>query len=139
MKSRADRTQRVERLAKNARERSATTRAAAQRAILSLSNRGLPVTIKTVAFEAGVSESYLTKQTDLRDRIHALARTEPRAARPPKRALATTLASNQTKMLVMVDRIRELEQENRELRDENSSLRGALLELRRSAGHRRPI
>lgn len=136
MTPRADRAERVERLAKKARERSAVARAAAQRAILSLSNRGLPVTIRTIAVEAGVSESYLTKQADLRDQIRSIAGTQ----QPTRRAhqvSASTLAANQTKMLVMVDRIHELEAETRSLREENAALRGEILELRRAARRRR--
>lgn len=135
MASRTDRAERVERLARKAKERSEATRSAAQRAILSLKNRGLPVTIRTVAVEAGVSESYLTKQIDLRDQIRAIARTQQRAARP-QQSPDSTLAASQTKLLVMTDRIRELEHETRTLRDENASLRGEILELRRAARRR---
>lgn len=135
MTSRPDRSERVERLTRKAKERSEATRAAAQHAILSLSNRGLPVTIKTIAAEAGVSESYLTKHAQLRDQIRALAGDQHRAPRPQQCSPAT-LAANQTKLIVMADRIRELEEENRGLRDENTSLRGEVLELRRAVRRR---
>lgn len=137
MTPRSDRAERVDRLTKKAKERSEAARAAAQRAILSLSNRGLPVTIRTVAAEAGVSESYLTKQADLRDQIRTIAGTQQHTRRA-QQVSASTLAANQTKLLVMADRIRELEAETHTLRDENAALRGEILELRRANRRHKP-
>ena len=86
-----------------------------------------------------MSESYLTKSVELRDQIRALAGDQRRAARPPQQPSASTLASNQTKLLVMADRIRELEGELHSLRDQNASLRGEVLDLRRSARRRQSL
>lgn len=132
--ARADKTERVERLTRKAKERSEVSRAAAQRAILSLKNRGLPVSIKTVAAEARVSESYLAKNFALREQIRALADVSRRSA--PPAPSASTLASSRTKMLVMADRVHELEHELQGLRDENAALRGEILDLRRAARRR---
>lgn len=76
----------------------------------------------------------LTKQPDLRSQIHALAGDQQRAARP--QPTSSMLAANQTKLVVMADRICELERENRGLRGENAALRGEILELRRSVNCR---
>lgn len=133
MAARADRDVRVARLSVKAQERAAEALANARRSIMALSNRGLPVTFKTVSADAGVSESYLRKHPELAGEIRALAGREQPAvtkATPPR---GPSLASMETKMLVMGDRIDELEAENRRLRADNEALRGELLaEKRRS-------
>lgn len=129
---RSDRDERVERLQQKAQERSANAVAAAKRAIMALQSHGRPVSIRTVAEEAGVSESFLTKNADLRAQISALHTPTPRSRARPGDAPSRKLAALQTKLDVVVGRLAELEAENKQLRDENANLRGALLEARRS-------
>ncbi|WP_425568700.1 DUF6262 family protein [Nonomuraea antimicrobica] len=63
-----------------AKERSRSTREKATRALRRLDATGRPITIETVAREAGVSRSWLCSQPDLRteiDKLRASARTTP--------------------------------------------------------------
>jgi len=125
---RSDRDERVTRLSEAARRRSAETRAKTERAITLLRSRGERITPTTVAQQAGVSVSYLSSQPDIRDRIRQLAGSSA-AIKPEPRS--SSEASLRTKLEVVTDRLREMEDEVAALRRENAALRGELLDLRR--------
>lgn len=132
---RSDRNERVERLRRKAQERSVQTFARSRRAIMALQARNEAVTIKSVALEASVSESYLTKNSELKAEIDNL-RSQRAISRPPRSTTdPRTVATLRTQLDVAVDQLKKLTAENSRLRDENANLRGAVLEARRS---RRP-
>lgn len=131
---RSDRDERVERLRTTAHKRSAEAFAAARRAIMSLQARGEPITLKAVAAEAGVSESYLVKNAELKTQIDGL-RSGGIPARPAARSDARSTATLRTQLEVVLEQASKLRAENERLRLENAKLRGALLEARR-AGRR---
>lgn len=131
MAERVDRDVRVARLTAKAQARAAETLAKARRSIMGLSNRGMPVTFRTVAADAGVSESYLRKHPDLASQVRALAGQTRQATVRAAPARQPSIASMETKMLVMSDRLDELEDEAKRLKADNEALRGELLAERR--------
>lgn len=135
MAPRPDKDIRVARLTARAQERSESALTSARRALIALSNRGLPVSFRTVATEAGVSESYLRKHPALAPEIRALAAGSPRP-KPASQPRTPDVASMETKMLVMAERLRVLEAENRTLKSENETLRTEVLNAKRL--NRRP-
>jgi hypothetical protein len=85
------------------------------------------VTLKTVAQEAGVSESYLLKHSELRDRIRSIAGESPSPARRSSQPSASALAATRTKLVILAERLKELEADVKYLRAENAALRGRFL------------
>ena len=133
MPPRADREVRVARLSARSRQRSQTTEAKTRRALMSLTNRGLPISFSLVADEADVSESYLRKHPVFAPEIKRHAQQQP-----ARRSVATPVripdvASMETKMGVMADRLRVLEAENKALKSENATLRAEVLSAKRAA------
>ncbi|WP_043631277.1 DUF6262 family protein [Nonomuraea candida] len=110
-----------------ARKRSQATRDKAVRALRRLDATGRPITIETVAREAGVSRSWLYGQTDLRaeiERLHTSTASSP--VQVPVRQRASD-ASLRSRLQAAQERVRALAAENRELREQ---LTAALGELR---------
>jgi len=126
----------IHHLTEAARRRSQTTRRRAVAALRRMATSGLPVTIDTLAREAGVSRSWIYSQPDLRAEAERL-RDRPRhatgSAAVPDRQRSSD-ASLLRRVEVATQRIRELETDNKRLRD---ALAEALGE-RRSASSRQP-
>ena len=102
-----------------AQERAERTRRLAVAALRRLDTTGKPVTLDSVAREAGVSRSWLYAQTDLRteiQRLRARHQESPASAVPPERQRASD-TSLLRRLEAASERIRRLEQDNRELRD----------------------
>ncbi len=102
-----------------ARRRAEQTRQRATAALRRMDATGAPVSIQTVARQAGVSRSWLYAQPDLRGEIERLrARRRPRqpTPHPPERQRASD-ASLLRRLEAATERIRRLEQDNQHLRD----------------------
>jgi septation ring formation regulator EzrA len=126
---------RTRNLSKAAERRSEETLKRARGALIALHARGEEISYRTVAEEAGVSDSYLRKHPELSAQISALAgKFKPKAA--PPSPTAATAASLRTKLTVTVERLKNVEEEARRLRQENEALRGEVLELRRRVRQR---
>ena len=124
-----DREQRVERLRKAAATRSAEAIARAHRALTALAARGAAVTFASVAAEAEVSESFLHKHPELRDRVRHGRRPNGRPkARSSKEAASA--ASLRVQLDVVTERLAEAKRTINQLKQENEALRGAVSELR---------
>jgi len=111
-----------------ARRRALETHDRAVRALRLLDATGRPVTITTVAREAGVSRSWLYAQTDLRAEIERLRAQQPLASSPPIPVRQRASDASLRRRLEAVNaEIRRLRQENQRLREQ---LAVALGELR---------
>ncbi|MEV4019271.1 DUF6262 family protein [Nonomuraea angiospora] len=113
-----------------AKERSRSTREKATRALRRLDATGRPITIETVAHEAGISRSWLYSQPDLRteiDKLRASSRATP--ALVPVRQRASD-ASLRSRLEAANERVRILSAENRELREQLAAVLGELRSLR---------
>ena len=107
----------IHHLTEAARRRSQTTRRRAVAALRRMATSGLPVTIDTLAREAGVSRSWIYSQPDLRAEAGRL-RDRPRPATDravPVRQRASD-ASLQRRVEIATQRIRDLETDNKRLR-----------------------
>ncbi len=128
--SESTREARVERLKQAARDKSEAAQSRAQRAIISLENRGQPVNFNTVASEAGVSKDFLYRNQRLRKQV-----SERRVA--PSRHVTPTSGDNgattsaAVKLAVATKALRQFRIENARLRQENARLLGDLIALRR--------
>ncbi|MEO8749676.1 MAG: DUF6262 family protein [Allobranchiibius sp.] len=101
-----------------AQQRAEQTRTRALNAIRRLDEAGAPITIDSLAREAGVSRSWLYSQHDIRAQVHALrGRRHPAASAPlpPQRQRATP-ASLLRRLEAATARMRQLEEDNRQLR-----------------------
>lgn len=118
-------------LAVAARARSQAVRARAVQAIEQLHRSGVPVNFAAVAAHAGVSRSWLYRQTDLRARIenlrHDSGHRQPTP--PPIRATPESLRAQNAALQTAIDR---LTQENRRQAEQIEHLLGE-----RRAAHRR--
>jgi len=123
-----------------ARQRALATRERAVRALRRLDATGRPVTIDTVAREAGVSRSWLYNQPDLRTQIQRLRGDTPpgpgawtASTTPPVPARQrASEASLRHRLEAINAEIRRLRQENQQLREQ---LAQALGERRAAALH----
>jgi len=118
-----------------AQRRSQAAHRRAVTALRRMDNTGLPVTFDSVAHEARVSRSWLYTRPDLRAEIERLRDQRPSAPRPriPDRQRASD-ASLRTRLDIALERLRQLEADNRRLRD---ALAEALGE-NRTVGARKP-
>jgi Family of unknown function (DUF6262) len=115
-----------------ARQRTEQTRERAVTTLRRMDAAGQPVTLASLASQAGVSRSWLYRQDDLRAEIERLRdhrRPSPGRATVPGRQRASS-TSLLLRLEAAADRIRRLEAENQQLRD---ALARALGE-RRTAG-----
>lgn len=128
--SRPDRDDRVARLRAAAQRKSEDAAARANRAVITLENRGQAVNFNTVAAEAGVSKDFLYSNTQLRSLITEKRPGRPAAATPA--AQQTSEASALVKLAVATEALRRIRQEAAQLRQENAALRGELLATRRN-------
>jgi len=126
-----------------ARQRALATRERAVRALRRLDATGRPVTIDTVAREAGVSRSWLYGQPDLRAQIQRLrgdtppgpgASTSWTTPPVPARQRASE-ASLRHRLEAINAEIRRLRQENHQLREQLAWAHG---ELRATSVRRQP-
>jgi hypothetical protein len=116
-----------------ARRRALETRERAVRALRRLDATGRPVTIETVAREAGVSRSWLYGQRDLRGEIERLrSRGRPGGSPPVPARQRASDASLRRRLEAVNAEIRRLRQENRALRER---LAWTLGELRATGSH----
>jgi Family of unknown function (DUF6262) len=117
-----------------ARRRALETRDRAVRTLRRLDATGRPVTIETVAREAGVSRSWLYGQADLRAEIERLrSHSRPNGSAPPVPARQRASNASLRRRLEAVNaEIRRLREENRELRER---LAWTLGELRATGIH----
>ncbi|MEV0754239.1 DUF6262 family protein [Streptosporangium sp. NPDC050280] len=119
-----------------AKRRSRATRDKAVRALRRLDVTGQPITIESVARQAGVSRSWLYGQADLRAEIDRL-RTRTGAApggtggraEVPARQRASE-ASLRQRLQTANDRIRALVKDNADLREQLAAALGELRALR---------
>lgn len=124
------RSERIERLRRDAQERSADATARVRRAIIKLERGGQAITFVSVANEARVSRSFLYNNVIARSLVES-KRTAPSAnnrLNDPEKA-----AGEATKLAVVTQALRALQGEVRVLREENARLRGDLAALRRSS------
>jgi Family of unknown function (DUF6262) len=120
-----------------ARRRALDTRDRAVRTLRRMDAAGRPVTMDTVAREAGVSRSWLYSQPDLRAAIQRLrGHDQPGSTSPviPARQHASD-ASLRRRLEVVNAEIRRLRQENQQLREQLAVALGE----RRAAGIHKPI
>lgn len=125
----SDRDHRVHRLTENARQRAAGSFASARRAIMSIQARGERVTTTSVAREAGLSVSYVSRNPELREQINTLKNSY----HPGRRAVSETRseASLRTQLDVAVDQLNKQATLIDQLKQENANLRGEVLRLGR--------
>ncbi len=103
-----------------ARRRALETRERAVRALRRLDAAGRPVTVETVARQAGVSRSWLYGQPDLRaeiQRLRSRGRANGSAAAVPARQRASD-ASLRRRLEAVNAEIRRLRDENQQLREQ---------------------
>jgi hypothetical protein len=106
----------------------------AERALQELVRRNEPITFRSVAREAGCSEDFLYRHSELRARVEHL-RGQPR----PRRFVAVDPDPNSTSNVVraLTQQLRDLKQRHHqevtELRQALAQAHGELLELRRQA------
>ena len=109
----------VEGLRENARKRHEETLARAEAAIARLCQVDEPITFASVSQAAGVSLSWLYKQSKIRESIQYLREQQrkQRDAQPPSVLPGGTTDSSKDAVIVALkEQIRELRAENRELR-----------------------
>jgi hypothetical protein len=116
-------------LAAAAQQRSRDTRSKATRALRRLHATGRPITIQTVAREAGVSRSWLYAQPDLRAEIDRLRATNGRNTIAIPVHQRASDASLRRRLEVANERVRALTQENGVLREELAAALGELRSL----------
>lgn len=110
-------------LAAAAARRSTTTRQAAIETLRRLDAAGTPITFSVVADEAGVSRSWLYRDSQTRAEIERLrAATQKPTATPA--AQRSTDASLRERIETLLDDNRTLRQENRRLQDQIAALLG---------------
>jgi cell division protein FtsB len=100
---------------------------------MALQARDEPITLRAVAAEAGVSESYLRKNADLSAQIDRLRGSRPVPRPNPRQPSQRSVDTLRTQLDVVHEQVKKLQAENDQLRQENANLRGALLEARRSS------
>ncbi|MFI6536626.1 DUF6262 family protein [Nonomuraea sp. NPDC050547] len=109
-----------------AKQRSRSTREKATRALRRLDATGRPITIETVAREAGVSRSWLYARADLRAEIERLRSSNTNnPVQIPVRQRASD-APLRRRLEAVNERLRDLTAENRELREQLAALLGEL-------------
>ena len=118
-----------------AQRRSQAAHRRAVTALRRMDNAGLPITFDSVANEAGVSRSWLYTRPDLRAEIERLRdqRPSPKRLRIPDRQRASD-ASMGTRLDIALERLRQLEADNRRLRDALAEALGQ----NRTVGARKP-
>ena len=118
-------TDRVDRLREAAQARHEATLRRATTALQRLARRGEPVTFRRLAETAGVSRSWLYRQSQLRDEINRLR--DASAGRPgtlPSAERATADSMRQ-QLRTYRDEVTRLRTENQELRDQLARHLGA--------------
>lgn len=96
----------------------------ARRALHELHETGQRHTITEIAARAGVSRSWLYAQPDLRDELRQLAAPLKTATLPPAQVDRASDASLRQRLTLALERIRELDHENRQLRSQIAHLHG---------------
>jgi len=130
-----DRARRSAVLDTAAKAKSRTKTAAAEKAILALVKRGEPITFQAVCREAGVSQAFLYKNTDLRSRIEQLRGQAQASARVPRQPSDTD-----TVVFALTSQIDQLKKQHRKevqtLRVALEQAHGENLGLRRELARR---
>lgn len=127
---RADRDERVPRLAAYRKRRSAEAFIASKRAIDHLRATDDAINYATVAVRAGVSISYLQKNAELRSQIQKYMRHVRQ--RPASTGTETImLAGLRNRLKLVSERNQELEREISQLRKKNEALKGEVVFLQR--------
>lgn len=98
------------------------------KAINKLFQNNEPITFANVAREAGVSQSYLYKIPEAKERVIEL-RAQQRKASKPNRPQTTSDASKAVIIHELRERIKKLESELKELRNVNKGMAGKLYQL----------
>jgi hypothetical protein len=96
----------------------------ARRALHELRETGQRHTITEIAARAGVSRSWLYAQPDLRDELRQLAAPSKTARSTPALVDRASDASLRQRLTLALERIRELDHENRQLRSQIAHLHG---------------